>query len=51
MAPVGESNSSQVEETQSAQPKHASEADEEISRQGTQKRLENQALNKDLPAI
>ena len=43
MAPVGESSSSQVEETQSAQPEHASEADEEISRQGDQKRLENQA--------
>ena len=43
MAPVGESNQSQVEETQGAQPEHASEADEEISRQGEQKRLENQA--------
>ena len=43
MAPVGESNPSQVEETQSAQPEHASEADEEILRQGEQKRLENQA--------
>ena len=43
MAPVGESNQSQVEETQGAQPEHASEAGEEISRQATQKRLENRA--------
>ena len=43
MAPVGESNQSQVEETQGAQPEHASEAEEEISRPATQKRLENRA--------
>ena len=43
MAPVGESRSSQVEETESAQPRHASEADVEISRKGDQSRLENQA--------
>ena len=43
MAPVGESSSSQVEETEGAQPRHASEADVEISRQGDQSRLENQA--------
>ena len=43
MAPVGESNQSQVEETQGAQQEHASAAGEEISRQAKQKRLENQA--------
>ena len=43
MAPVGESSSSQVEETEGAQPRHASEADVEISRKGDQSRLENQA--------
>ena len=43
MAPVGESSSSQVEETEGAQPRHASEADVENSRQGDQKRLENKA--------
>ena len=48
MAPVGESNQSQVEETQGAQPEHASEAGEEISRQAKQ---ELKVLNKDLPAI
>ena len=43
MAPVGESSSSQVEETESAQPRHASEADVEISRKGDQMQLERQA--------
>ena len=43
MAPVGESSSSQVEETESAQQRHASEADVENSRQGDQKWLENLA--------
>ena len=42
MAPVGESNPSQVEETQSAQPEHASKADEEISKQ---KQVERSAKN------
>ena len=53
MAPVGESRSSQVEETKGAQTRHASEADEEISRQGDQKRLDNQAklFKQDLQAI
>ena len=43
MAPVGESSSSQVEETESAQQRHASEADVEISRKGNQMQLERQA--------
>ena len=42
MAPVGESSSSQVEETEGAQPRHASEADVDISRKGDQKHLESQ---------
>ena len=50
MASVGESSSSQVEETQGAQPRHASEAEEEILRQGEQKRLEK-PLKKDLQGI
>ena len=43
MAPVGESNQSQVEETQGAQQEYASATGEEISRQAKQKRLENLA--------
>ena len=43
MAPVGESSSSQVEETESAQHRHASEADVEISRKGNQMQIERQA--------
>ena len=43
MAPVGESNQNQVEETQGAQQEHASATGEEISRAAKQKRLENLA--------
>ena len=53
MAPVGESSLSQVEETEGAQPRHASEADVENSRQGDQKRLKIRlkVSNKDSQAI
>ena len=43
MAPVGEGNSSQVEGTESAGQRHASEADVEVSRKGNQLQLERQA--------
>ena len=45
MAPVEESNQVQVEETQGAQPEHASATGEEILREAKQKQVERSAKN------
>ena len=50
---MGESNQSQVEETQGAQPEHASATGEEILREAKQKQVERSAktVNKSLIEI